>query len=229
MAISPQDSFALEHYGYNLTALAREGRFPPLVGYDSWVSRIFDILLRKGQNGRSYNPILLEGVEIRRWQVALEVVRRMAIGQAPDPLSSFQVIAPSYVALCAASSHAAPQEMIKTAGEGVEELTHLLSWPSADSWGASEVVFPHFEAFFRATCQAGTPILLLLHDVHRLLGGEPQPYAINLLNELIPALSRRQIQFLGMSTIAPFRQYIERIAAIQRCVQPVMMRPDEEV
>ncbi len=229
MAISPQDSFALEHYGYNLTTLAREGRFLPLIGYDSWVSRIFDILLRKEQNRRSYNPVLLEGAEIRRWQVALEVVRRMAIGEAPDPLLAFQVIVPRYAALCADSSHVASQETTEATGEVVKDLLRLLSWPSADSWDASDVVFPRFEAFFRAACQAGTPILLLLHNVHRLLGGEPQPYTINLLNELIPALSRRQIQFLGTSTIDPFRQYIERIAAIQRSVQPVMMPPDEQV
>jgi ATP-dependent Clp protease ATP-binding subunit ClpA len=42
-------------------------------------------------------------------------------------------------------------------------------------------------------------------------------------NLLVPALARRQIQLLGVSTLAPFRQYVERDAAIQRRVQPVVL------
>ncbi len=86
----------------------------------------------------------------------------------------------------------------------------------------TEVVLPRFEAFFSAARQAEKQVLLL-NDFHRLVGGEPVPYAINMMNLLIPALARRQIQLIGVSTLAPFRQYIERNAAIERRVQPVVL------
>ena len=35
MKTSSIDSFALEHHGHNLTSVARQGIFPPLVGYEA--------------------------------------------------------------------------------------------------------------------------------------------------------------------------------------------------
>jgi ATP-dependent Clp protease ATP-binding subunit ClpA len=72
-------------------------------------------------------------------------------------------------------------------------------------------------------------VLLLLNDFHRLVGGGALPCAINVAPLLVPALARRQIQLLGVSTLAQYRQYIERDAGIQRRVQPVVLRSDEEI
>ena len=118
MTISSTDSIVLESHGYNLSRLAHEWRFPPINGYEAAVSRTFSILLRKEKTNHNYNPVLIDGDEMRRWQVI------------------------------------------------------------------------------------------------RLVGGESQPYAIDMANLLVPALARRQIQLLGISTLAPFRQHIERDAAI---------------
>jgi ATP-dependent Clp protease ATP-binding subunit ClpC len=229
MTISSTDSFVLESYGYNLTRLAREWIFPPLKGYEAVVSRIFDILLRKEKTKLPYNPLLIDGDETRRWQVVLEVLRRLTTGDAPDTLPSLQVIAPNFVALCGASP-AVVQQDVTGIGPGVEgKLAQLLVWPSLDAWCASDVIFPRFEAFFSVSCQAENHVLLLLNDFHRFVGGDPLPDAINIAPLLGPALARRQIQLLGTSTLAQYRQYIERDAAIQRRVQPVVLRSDEEI
>ena len=65
--------------------------------------------------------------------------------------------------------------------------------------------------------------MLLLNDFHRFVGAEPNPYAINMLNILIPALARRQIHLIGISTLTPFQQYIEQNASIECRVQPVVL------
>jgi len=75
MTISSTDSLVLTSYGYNLTRLTREWLFPPLKGYEAWVSRIFSILLRKEKTNHNYNPVLIDGDETHRWRVVLEVVR----------------------------------------------------------------------------------------------------------------------------------------------------------
>lgn len=225
---SSRDSFSLESYGYNLTRFAREGMFSPLKGYEALVTRVFAILLRKEKTNNRYNPLLLDEDTTRRWQVALEVVRRMAVGDAPDPLPSLQVIAPNFRALCDDSSHTVQQDDAGSIPERKEKLTQMLSWPSSDMWSSANVVLPRFEAFFSTARQIGDRNIFLLIDFHRLIGGEPQPYVIDLAPLLVPLLVRREMQLFGASTPAQYRQYIERDAAIQRRVQEVIVRSDEE-
>lgn len=87
----------LERYGHNLTEQAKRGAFAPFADQDITVKNLHQILQRK----RKCNPVLLDGDETRRWQVVAEAVRRMALGDAPDPLPSWQVIALDYEALLA--------------------------------------------------------------------------------------------------------------------------------
>jgi ATP-dependent Clp protease ATP-binding subunit ClpA len=84
-----RDSLSLQQYGYNLTHIAREGRNPPLRGYEAAVARLFDILLRWGDSRKKCNPLLLDEDEKRRWQVVMEAVRCMAAGEAPQPSTIF--------------------------------------------------------------------------------------------------------------------------------------------
>jgi ATP-dependent Clp protease ATP-binding subunit ClpA len=229
MTISSTDSFVLESYGYNLNRVARAWMFPPLKSYEAVVSRIFDVLLRKEKTRLPYNPLLIDGDETRRWRVILEVLRRLTTGDVPDSLSSLQVIAPNFAALCGASPAVVQRDIAGSVSEGEERLARLLLWPSLDAWCASDALLSRFEAFFSASCQAEDRVLLLLNDFHRLVGGESLPCAINVAPLLVPALARRQIQLLGVSTLAQYRQYIERDAGIQRRVQPVVLRSDEEI
>ncbi len=68
-------------------------------------------------------------------------------------------------------------------------------------------------------------ILLFVNHFHRLLGGEWDRYPIDAATLLKPALARRQIQLIGTCTLAQYRQYIERDAAMQRRFQEILM-PD---
>ena len=51
-----------------------------------------EILLRREKTNNKYNSLLLDLDGIQRWRVLTEVVRRMAVGEAPDPLPIQQVI-----------------------------------------------------------------------------------------------------------------------------------------
>ena len=218
----------LERYAYNLTRLARQGMLSPLIGYDRLVTRIFDVLLRKAKSTRSYNPLLLDEDEMDRTRVILEVVRRMALGNAPEPLPSLQVIAPNFDMLCVPSSIMTLQEVPRNDPEAeVEKLTHLLSWPPSDSWNTLDILLSRFEAFFSVVQHTADPTLLVLNDFHRLISQEPWPSAVNLFSLLVPALARREIQFLGTSTLTHYRSSIERLAPIQIRVQGLVRRSDE--
>lgn len=128
-----------------MTQLAREEMFPPRHGYEAWVTRVFDILLRKDKTSFRYNPVLIDGDETRRWHVIVEVLAHLAAADAPTRFTSLQVIAPNFVAMCGASP---PIEQHITALQGDVMLAQLLSWPSAETWDSSDIVLPRFEAFF---------------------------------------------------------------------------------
>ncbi len=227
MTQSSSHSFVLENYGYNLTQLAREEPFPSLRGYERVVTRVFDILLRKAKTRAKYNPLVVDGDEMLKRRIVLEVVRRLAAGDAPDPLPSLQVIAPNFAALCGTSS-IGPQIVAGTASEREGGLARLLSWPASDAWSSSDEVLSRFQALFSAACQAENHVLLLLIDFHRFVGGEPHP-SIDIAPWLVPPLARHEMQLLGTSILPQYRQYIERDAAIQRRVQEIVPQSDEKL
>jgi hypothetical protein len=158
------DPFPLERYGDHLTRLACQGAFSPLVGYEACVTRIFQILLRPTRS--KYNPLLLDSDEQRRLQVVTETVRRMAAGEAPEPLSTWQVVALNYEALFAdlppspedPFSVAPPiketaQEMSLARSVAEDGLDRLFSRPTPEQRNASRVVFSRLQALFLAVRQ----------------------------------------------------------------------------
>jgi ATP-dependent Clp protease ATP-binding subunit ClpC len=222
------DPFLLEHTTYKLTQRARQGKFAPLKGYEAVISRIFDVLLCKGKSKLHYNPLLLHGDETLRLQVILEVVRHLAIGEAPDSLSSVQVLAPNLAALCSAPFDHPQQDTLADTLEEYGKLEKLLLWFPTEIESTSDVLLSRFEMLFSAVHQAGNKTLLFFNDFHRFVGGETQPSAIDLASLLVPALARQEIQLLGTTTLVQYRHHIERFAAIECRVQGVMLLSDEE-
>lgn len=242
-------SFPLERYGYNLTYLAHQGVFSPLVGYETCVSRVFEILIRREKTNHKYNPLLLDLDGMQRWQVLTEVIRRMAIGEAPDPLPSQQVISLNAEALLTDPLDSTAADVIGgIAGtQSGEKLWHgvpveLASkekgglwfpgevWPSLEKWSAPpEVMRSRFQAFFLAARQSAGRVVLFINDLHRLVGGEWQRYPIDEAPLLKPLLARQEIQLIGACTPVQYQQSIERDAALSRRIQEIYLRPDEDL
>ncbi len=64
-------------------------------------------------------------------------------------------------------------------------------------------------------------ILLFLDEVHTLIGAGGAEGSIDAANMLKPALARGEIQLIGATTIAEYRKYIEKDAALERRFAPV--------
>jgi ATP-dependent Clp protease ATP-binding subunit ClpA len=224
------DPFPLERYGDHLTRLACQGAFSPLVGYEACVTRIFQILLR--QTRSKYNPLLLDSDEQRRLQVITEVVRRMAIGEAPDPLSTWQVIALNYEALFASLSSPLenPFSVATPLKETIQErsLAHSATEDVLEQRNTSQVVFSRLQTLVLAVRQAEEKVVIFVDHFHRLLGDEEQRYTIDAASLLVPALARREIQMIGACTLAQYRAHIERFAAIEYRLQAICLPADEE-
>ena len=66
-------------------------------------------------------------------------------------------------------------------------------------------------------------IILVIDEVHNLVGAGDAEGSMNAANILKPALSRGEIQVIGATTFAEYRKYIEKDSALERLFQPVVV------
>lgn len=76
--------------------------------------------------------------------------------------------------------------------------------------------------------QAGN-IILIIDEMHTLIGAGAAEGAIDAANILKPALSRGEIQVIGATTLDEYRKYVEKDSALERRFQPVIVdEPTED-
>lgn len=72
-------------------------------------------------------------------------------------------------------------------------------------------------------------VILFLDELHTIIGAGGAEGAIDASNILKPSLARGEIQLIGATTIAEYRKYVEKDAALERRFQPVNVEePTEE-
>jgi ATP-dependent Clp protease ATP-binding subunit ClpC len=66
-------------------------------------------------------------------------------------------------------------------------------------------------------------VILVIDEVHTLIGAGAAEGAIDAANILKPALARGEMQCIGATTLEEYRKHIEKDAALERRFQPVMV------
>lgn len=69
--------------------------------------------------------------------------------------------------------------------------------------------------------RAAGNVILVIDEVHNLVGVGDAEGSMNAANIMKPALSRGEIQIIGATTLKEYRKYIEKDAALERRFQPV--------
>jgi ATP-dependent Clp protease ATP-binding subunit ClpB len=99
---NPEAKFqALEKYGRDLTALARQGKIDPVIGRDEEIRRVMQVLTRRTKN----NPVLIGEPGVGKTAIAEGLARRIISGDVPESLKNKQLVAMDLGAMIAGAKY----------------------------------------------------------------------------------------------------------------------------
>ena len=143
---------------------------------------------------RKNNVVLIGEPGVGKTAIAEGVAQLLVSEDCPPKLLSHRLISLELSALVAGT---------KYRGEFEERLQSVLQ----------EVLDPK-----------APPTILFIDEIHNLVGAGAAEGGMDAANLLKPALARGEMQLIGATTIAEYRKYIEKDGALERRLQPVMVR-----
>src|SRR5512143_1877849 len=170
----------------DLTQLAREGKLDPVIGRDTEILRLIQILSRRTKN----NPVLIGEAGVGKTAIVEGLAQKIATNDVPEILSGRRVVALDLGAMIAGS---------RFRGEFEERL----------------------KAVIEEVQRAQGEVIMMIDELHTVVGAGAAQGAMDASNMLKPALARGELQTIGATTLDEFHKYIEKDAALERRFAPI--------
>ena len=116
---NPEDTFeALEKFGRDLTAEAREGKLDPVIGRDDEIRRVIQVLSRRTKN----NPVLIGEPGVGKTAIVEGLAQRIVENDVPESLTDRRVVALDIGSLLAGSKYRGEfEERLKAVLKEIQE------------------------------------------------------------------------------------------------------------
>jgi ATP-dependent Clp protease ATP-binding subunit ClpB len=99
---NPESTYrALEQYGRDLTEQARRGKLDPVIGRDSEIRRVMQILARRTKN----NPVLIGEPGVGKTAIVEGLAQRIVAGDVPEVLKTKRLVALDLSAMVAGAKY----------------------------------------------------------------------------------------------------------------------------
>lgn len=72
-------------------------------------------------------------------------------------------------------------------------------------------------------CKNSGNIILVIDEIHNIIGAGDAEHSMNAANILKPSLSNGELQLIGTTTLKEYRKYIEKDSALERRFQPIIV------
>ena len=177
----------LDTYGTNLTQKARDGKIDRLIGRDTELERMTQILNRRSKN----NPVLIGEPGVGKTAIAQGLALKIANKDVPAKLLNSEVYLIDMTAMIAGTQFR---------GQFEARMKSLIN-----------------------ECKACGNIILVIDEIHNIVGAGDAERSMNAADILKPALSNGEIQIIGTTTLKEYRKYIEKDSALERRFQPIIV------
>ena len=109
---------ALNQFGRDLTALAREGKLDPVIGREKEIERVVQVLSRRKKN----NPVLIGEPGVGKTAIAEGLAQRIVAGQVPESLKNKRIVTLDLAAVVAGTKYRGQfEERLKTVMNEIRE------------------------------------------------------------------------------------------------------------
>ena len=177
----------LDIYGTNLTNKARKNQLDDVIGRESEIERVIQILNRRSKN----NPCLIGEPGVGKTAIAQGLAIKIAEKNVPAKLLNKEVYLLDMTAVIAGTQFRGQFE------------------------GRMKAIIDE--------CKESKNIILVIDEIHNIIGAGDAEHSMNAANILKPSLSNGEIQLIGTTTIKEYRKYIEKDSALERRFQPVLI------